>query len=603
MVVCILAVLLIAGLTLCEYVFHRDLGVDTLIFQQRTIDSDSPVRPAPISAATLVLVGSALLMTIFEFGVPVAQLLALTGSFLGVLAVTGYVFQIKTLYAIGTSTAISVEMAVMAAVLGLAVLFARPELGLAGILSSSNVGGVVARRLMPFGIGFPFLLVLLAYVLQLVRLGRTPLSGIIFLFLGIVLFTAPILWTAGLLYRTDKKRERAERHLAAQYAVATLISGSNRVHEVAQPILDEICMTIGWDSGAIWEFASTGNLTRIASFNNAASDDRGTPLTTVSLEEPVWQSGAAIFPIRVQGTTVGLVECRNEKKPPRDEEVIQVMEAIAAQIGQFVERKRSDREIRRVNRDLRDREDQLHAANKELEAFSYSVSHDLRAPIRHISGFVQLLARRSGNALDDQGRRYLHIISNSCAKMGELVDDLLSFSRMGRADMLRGRVDLNGIVRQIIDELAPAASGRTVQWTIGTLPEVIGDSAMLRIVLTNYISNAIKYTQKQDNPAIEIGSSTDANSEFVIFVKDNGAGFDMKYAAKLFGVFQRLHRDDEFEGTGIGLATARRIISRHGGRTWAEAALEQGATFYFSLPQSQEQLSNADIKTDSVGRR
>lgn len=228
----------------------------------------------------------------------------------------------------------------------------------------------------------------------------------------------------------------------------------------------------------------------------------------------------------------------------------------------------------------------LESANKELEAFAYSVSHDLRAPLRHIDGFLELLEKRAGTTLDDQGRHYLDTISDSAKRMGSLIDDLLAFSRMGRQALSIRSVDLGELVRNVIQELELEAAGRNIDWRIGDLPVASGDGAMLRIVLANLISNAVKFTQPRARAEIEIGWLRSQETETVLFVRDNGVGFNTTYADKLFGVFQRLHREDEFEGTGIGLANVRRIIDRHGGRTWAEGKIDQGATFYFSLPQN-----------------
>jgi PAS domain S-box-containing protein len=228
----------------------------------------------------------------------------------------------------------------------------------------------------------------------------------------------------------------------------------------------------------------------------------------------------------------------------------------------------------------------LEAANKELEAFAYSVSHDLRAPLRHIDGFLELLQKQAGKAIDAESRHYMDAISNAAKKMGQLIDDLLSFSRMGRQAITFQPVDLGDLVRHVIREFEPDVAGRNIQWRIGELPWVEADDAMLRIVVANLISNALKFTRPRPQTRIEIGSLPGQDTETTIFVRDNGVGFDTAYVDKLFGVFQRLHRADEFEGTGIGLANVRRIIARHGGRTWAQGRLDEGATFYFALPRS-----------------
>ena len=240
---------------------------------------------------------------------------------------------------------------------------------------------------------------------------------------------------------------------------------------------------------------------------------------------------------------------------------------------------------RRVAGELQRRGELLQAANKELEAFSYSVSHDLRAPLRHIDGYAALLSKTAGEALNDKARRYLETISASAKQMGQLIDDLLVFSRMGRQEMLHSTVNL--LAKTVIHDLRLDLQDKTISWTIGSLPDVPGDPAMLRQVFMNLLTNAVKFTATRPNPRIEIGATRDSAGEVTVYVRDNGVGFDMQYVNKLFGVFQRLHRNDEFEGTGIGLANVRRIIHRHGGRTWAEGALDQGATFYFTLPMKR----------------
>jgi PAS domain S-box-containing protein len=239
-----------------------------------------------------------------------------------------------------------------------------------------------------------------------------------------------------------------------------------------------------------------------------------------------------------------------------------------------------------VGRDVTDQqkaEDAIRALNKELEAFSYSVSHDLRAPLRAIHGFVRILLEDYGQELQGEARGYLDRVAANARQMGQLIDDLLEFSRMGRQALNKHRVSASALVRRALEQLQPALEGRAVELTVDELPSIEGDPALLQQVFLNLIGNAIKYTKGREPARIEVGARTDPNGDLVYFVRDNGAGFDMQYAHKLFAVFQRLHRAEEYEGTGVGLALVHRIITKHGGRVWADAKVGGGATFFFTL--------------------
>ncbi|MEO6238650.1 MAG: PAS domain S-box protein [Vicinamibacterales bacterium] len=267
------------------------------------------------------------------------------------------------------------------------------------------------------------------------------------------------------------------------------------------------------------------------------------------------------------------------------------LQGVFASARDMTELKRFEHALRQ--NELQRERDAAHArelaeVNQELESFSYSVSHDLRAPLRHIHGYVEMLRGVTDGQLSDKATHYLRTITAATVEMGDLIDDLLAFSRVGRGEMAQTVVALDGLVGDVIRGLEMATSGRAIVWTVAPLPRVIGEKSLLKQVLVNLIDNAIKYSRDREEAIVEIGRAADEDGRAVLFVRDNGVGFDMRYVDKLFGVFQRLHRPEEFEGTGIGLATVRRIIGRHGGRVWADGAVNHGATFYFTLQESSE---------------
>jgi len=297
----------------------------------------------------------------------------------------------------------------------------------------------------------------------------------------------------------------------------------------------------------------------------------GQPL--VDLEEwVVWPDGRETW---VSTTKVPL--------PDSDGQIIGIF-GISRDI---TERKRAEQAIQQLNADLEKQAGQLRAAIGELEAFSYSVSHDLRAPLRAIDGFTRILVEDYESSLDAEGRRVCGVISKEARRMGELIDDLLAFSRLSRKEMRAAAIDMQTLASSVFHELATETDKARIEFQIGSLPPVAGDPKLIRQVWVNLLSNAIKFTSREKRAVIEVGSM-DSRSETIYYVRDNGTGFDMRYAGKLFGVFQRLHSENEFEGTGVGLAIVQRVVHRHGGRVWAEGELEKGATFYFALPPKED---------------
>ncbi len=304
--------------------------------------------------------------------------------------------------------------------------------------------------------------------------------------------------------------------------------------------------------------------------------------------------GACVaLPLLSRGAVLGALEIAYDHDKQFDEDERAFLVAIAKMCADGLERARLFREVTQLNATLEqrvtERTRELQEANRELEAFSYSVSHDLRAPLRHIAGFALLLEKRAHDQLDESAQGFLRTITEAAQQGGKLVDDLLAFSRMGRTDLKKVRVQLGTLVEQARSDVAPEAQGRSVTWHIGALPEVEADAAMMRLVFRNLFSNAVKYTRRRSEAQITV-SAQESREAVEVTVSDNGVGFEMQYADKLFGVFQRLHSAEEFEGTGIGLANVRRIIERHGGTIWAHATPGEGASFHFTLPRAGKRL-------------
>lgn len=254
--------------------------------------------------------------------------------------------------------------------------------------------------------------------------------------------------------------------------------------------------------------------------------------------------------------------------------------------AEIEERKQIEGKVSELNTQLEKKLNQLHATNQELESFSYTVSHDLRTPLRAIDGFSKVLAKKLAGKLDSAQTHYLEVIIENVGKMGMLIDDLLAFSRMGRLEKKESKFDMEQLFRDVFYDLTQSEEKNSIDFIVNPLPELKADREMMKHVISNLLGNAVKFSSEREEVKIEVGAEKNKKGT-TYYIKDNGVGFEMEYADKLFGIFQRLHSDDEFEGTGVGLAIVQRIIHRHNGTVWAEAALGKGATFYFSIPKTK----------------
>jgi signal transduction histidine kinase len=462
--VCACATALLGILTLSQYLFGMDFGIDQLLFREAAgaVGTLSLGRMAPMTAINFLLLGCALFLAGFRRTIPAAQRLVLVTGLMGMLPLAGYMYSATELFGIGTYTQMAVHTAVLFILLSLGVLLLHPTEGLMRTVTSDTVGGWLLRRLAPFVVGIPLVLGWLRVQGEQRGIFNGPFGVALMMMTMMLILTGLIWWTARALNRLDAVRQ--QEYKAREYAESII-----------------------------------------------------------------------------------------------------------------TEKKKLEREIMKAR-------DTAEATNKELETFSYSVSHDLRAPLRGINGFSQALLEDYSDKLDATGKNYLERIRAGTQYMGSLIDDMLKLSRVIRAEFKRESVDLSKIVQAILLTVRKSNPARDVQVSIQKDIIIDGDRQLLEIALTNLIDNAWKFTGKTKKAHIEFGTLL-TDGKPVMFIRDNGVGFDMLYVDKLFGVFQRLHTTDEFTGTGIGLATVQRVIHRHGGEIWAEAKIGKGATFYFTIPK------------------
>ena len=593
-------VLVLAALTLAQYLGSVDLGIDQALFRDPGAGlTVHPGRMAPNTSLCFLFISIFLLS--FDATSRVAKrvraFLLISAGGLTVFALVGYAYGIRQLYAVPLLTPMAFPTAILFLLLLTGLTSARPEMFLVRLLTGSANVSVVARVLLPAAVTVPLLLGWGR--LHLERHGSLdgPTSTALVALGNAILSTSILLAAARVL---QKKEE--ESNLARESLTASELSLQKTAGELQRTIrenalimansLDVICTidaegrfgSVSPACEALWGYKPEELVGR-AYIELVHPDDR--EKTGEAAVAVMAGQAAQDFQNRYIRKDGGLTVVMWSALWSESE---QVMFCVA----------RDHTHRARIEEALNEANASLQQANSELESFSYSVSHDLRAPVRAIDGYARMLAEDYAAQVDDEGKRFIQTIQNEARRMGMLIDDLLAFSRLSRQSLATGHVDVGRLAKEVFEEVKRASSNAGTRLVLHELRPAIGDRALLRQVLVNLISNALKFSGKKPDPLIEVGGEVDGEMN-TYWVKDNGVGFDMKYVDKLFGVFHRLHASDEFEGTGVGLAIVQRVVQRHGGRVWASGVSGEGATFYFTLPsESPARTSDPDVRKESA---
>jgi signal transduction histidine kinase len=659
----ILIVMAISLLTLGEYIFNRNFGIDEFLFKDLPLNLNTryPGRIAFISSICFLLLGFALIFidTKIKSLKYLSQIVPFAAGLLSLMPVLGYMYGADQLIALAFYSNIALHTSATLFLLSLGIMCIRPSSGFLSILTIRGPGAYMAKRLLPLTILVPVLFVWIRLLTNSEKSvsGSVDVLVISLLYIGIFAFSIwKITRSVNLIDSERVAAQNALRQNENQNLLANeILEHLNRhtdsglmINSVINSIKDKTgfeAIAVRIKDGEDYPYYKTsgfpndfveserflcshdrdgmiirdinnvplldcmcGNIlcsrvdssksffTQGGSFrsNNttlllATTTDSDRMARTRNRCNSYGYESVALIPLRSGKEIIGLLQLNDHRINIFDETIIPFFERLGSAIGIAIMRNKAENEIKDVNTELEkrvsERTEQLMDSNKELESFAYSVSHDLRAPLRHVIGFSEILETELGDKSSPEIERLTGTIRKSALRMSLLIDELLTYSRLGRTNLKTVLLPLNPLIDEVIAEAGDLRNSRNINWKISKLPDVKADPTLIRLVLQNLINNSIKFTGKKENAVIEINFDDRDKKKYTFFIRDNGAGFKMEYVNKLFGVFQRLHKEEEFEGNGIGLATVRRIIKRHGGTVWAEGVDNEGATFYFTLPR------------------
>jgi signal transduction histidine kinase len=605
---------------LADYVVGLPFHIDHVLFSGKmTLNGPyPPSEMSPNTAMCFFLCGTALVGSEVRTrrGLCPAQQMVLIAGLICLLALVGYSYRALLLYQVGTAIPMSLDAALALAAFCLGFLAARPNRGVMNLLTSLTTGGAMARRLLPMALLVPWGLGALLLLGERGGYYAPESVASIFAIASIIIFTGLLWWNAKLLYRADMERARSERRMAVQHNATRLLADSSNLAEVAPRILQVVCESLGWPAGGVWMVADQCQTIHCSYMWHAPSEalaafagacrERALPQGT-GVPGRVWATGQPVletnqaalndaglpagvlaaagvcaafgFPIRLGGDIFGVMEFLSRTREPPEEMLVEVLNGVGSQIGQFIERTRAEEQLRQTTANLQ-------RSNTDLQQFAYVASHDLTEPLRMVASYLQLLADRYGQKLEPQAKEFIGYAVDGAKRMQALIQDLLAYSRVD----LRGRslqpTDAEQVFQAAVFNLKVALEESGAAITHEPLPRVLSDSVQLTQVFQNLLGNAIKF-RGAEPPRIHVRAEQRDN-EWVFSVRDNGIGIDPKDFERLFIIFQRLHTRQEYEGTGMGLAICKKILERHGGRIWVESAPGKGTTFWFTLPVMKE---------------